>query len=226
MGKRVIDRCNLVVLFEKGQDDLAEFLSSNGVDIVASLPCYTEDNTDKQRGRDVFRDRCVSLPVPLLSSKLTGSILSISALQLLNGKGYGDSGTNLRLELVYNPVGPSLPGQQAVLEAEYRMQLQENYGISFSSLFVLTNMPIKRFADSLVGSGHYVPYMKLLASSFNTATVKGLMCRDTINVAWDGKIFDCDFNAAMEMGMFACDNDASMDAKTELSIWNLGMSSH
>lgn len=154
--------------------------------------------------------------------QLSTPFLSITALQLLNSKGYGSSENSLRLDLVYNPLGPSLPGPQATLEADYRQQLFDNYGVTFSSLFVLCNMPIKRFADTLVGSGQYVPYMELLASSFNGTTVEGLMCRDTVNVAWDGKIYDCDFNAAVGIGSSESRGKETTNSGKEITIWNMG----
>ncbi|KAK6370391.1 hypothetical protein LTR64_005632 [Lithohypha guttulata] len=195
LGKSVIDRCNLVVLFEKGQEDLAPFLAENGVHVVASLPCYTEDNTDKQRGRRVFED-------------------SIDALKTLNRHGYGQQSSPLRLDLVYNPLGPNLPGPQSSLNAAYHDQLFREHGIVFNSLLTITNMPIRRFADSLLQSGQYLPYMELLTNSFNVSTVDQLMCRNTINVAWDGKIYDCDFNAAMGMGR-------SNEAGQSVDLWNI-----
>jgi len=141
--------------------------------------------------------------------------ISISALQLLNEHGYGRPSTGLRLDLVYNPIGPTLPPEQASLEKIYRAQLLSDYGITFSSLFVLTNMPIKRFADSLIMSQDYVSYMQLLANAFNEGTVKGLMCKDTVNVAWDGKLYDCDFNAAIGIGSRGLTGE-------ELDVWSIG----
>ncbi|UZJ56256.1 hypothetical protein CBS101457_005576 [Exobasidium rhododendri] len=182
LGKQVIDRCNLVVLFEKGQEDLVEFLADQQVHVVASLPCYTEETTDKQRGKRVHQD-------------------SVEAIRLLNDVGYGKEGTGLQLDLVYNPSGASLPPSQASLEEEYRNQLHTNQGITFNSLFAITNMPIKRFADDLFQSGKLSEYFQLLAKTFNPSTLSGLMCRETINVQWDGKLFDCDFNAALDMPM-------------------------
>ncbi|GAB7359199.1 hypothetical protein MBLNU230_g5266t1 [Neophaeotheca triangularis] len=202
MGKKVIDRCNLAVLFEKGQEDLAGFLASQDVSVVASLPCYTPDNTDKQRGKRVFDD-------------------SITALKLLNDQGFGRPtapGTDSKraLDLVYNPINESLPPPQAALEAQYRDRLWEDHQITFNSLFAITNMPIKRFADDLFNTGRYTAYMETLAQAFNPGTVGGLMCRQTVNVAWDGKIYDCDFNAALEL------NTAGSEPSSKLDVWALG----
>jgi radical SAM/Cys-rich protein len=170
----IIDRCNLTVLHEPGQEDLAEFLVSQRVEIVASLPCYTFENVDAQRGDGVFDS-------------------SISALQQLNRLGYGRDPL-LQLDLVYNPVGASLPGAQAELEADYKHELASRFGIVFNRLLALTNLPIARFASWLKRSGQYDRYAELLAARFNPDAVAGLMCRDTVNVSWDGRVFDCDFN--------------------------------
>jgi radical SAM/Cys-rich protein len=180
LGRKVIDRCNLTVLFEPGQHDLARFLAASQVEITASLPCYTADNVDKQRGKGAF-DK------------------SVRALQLLNGLGYGNSSSNLILNLVYNPLGPSLPPLQESLEADYKRQLSETFGIEFNRLFTITNMPIKRFSEALVRNGQLEVYMGLLVNHFNPATVNGLMCRSLVSVGWDGKLYDCDFNQMLEI---------------------------
>ena len=179
-GLRVIDRCNLTVLSEPGQEDLAEFLAANQIEITASLPCYTPGNVDSQRGRGVF-DR------------------SIAALQQLNRLGYAQPGSGLVLNLVYNPLGASLPPAQAGLEADYKRELRGNFGIRFNQLFTLTNMPIKRFAEALHRSGETEAYLDLLVSRFNPATVDGLMCRSLVSIGWDGRLFDCDFNGMLEL---------------------------
>lgn len=184
MGLRVMDRCNLDVLTLPGQEDLADFLASNGVQIVASLPCYTPSNVEKQRGDGVFD-------------------ASIAALQSLNARGYGVPGSGLDLDLVYNPLGPSLPPPQASLEEDYRRELKRAFGIVFTRLICITNMPIKRFADDLRRTGTLQDYMDLLVSSFNPGTVDAVMCRDQIHVAFDGSIYDCDFNYALDMGVTA-----------------------
>ncbi len=177
LGRRVIDRCNLTVLFEPGQADTAEFLAREGVDVVASLPCYTADNVDAQRGKRVYER-------------------SIEALRQLNALGYATPGAGLRLDLVYNPLGASLPAPQAQLEADYRRELGA-LGIRFDHLFTLTNMPIKRFARDLARRGESSAYLALLVNHFNPATVPALMCRDTLSVAYDGRLYDCDFNQAL-----------------------------
>jgi radical SAM/Cys-rich protein len=180
MGKQVIDRCNLTVLFEPGEETLAEFLAANQVEITASLPCYTETNVDQQRGKGAFEK-------------------SIRALRLLNAIGYGQNGTGLTLNLVYNPLGASLPPPQDALEADYKKQLRENFGIKFDRLFTITNMPIKRFAEFLFREGKHEAYMALLTNHFNPATVNGLMCRDLVSIGWDGRVYDCDFNQMLDL---------------------------
>ena len=181
-GVEVIDRCNLTVLYEEGQEDLASFLANNGVKVVASLPCYSEANTDAQRGRGVFQR-------------------SIQALKDLNAVGYGVDGTGLELDLMYNPGGAFLPPPQENLDAAYRSELGDAYGIQFSRLITLTNMPIKRFADYLHKEGKTEEYMRLLVESFNPAAAEGVMCRDLVSVSWDGRLFDCDFNQQLDMPM-------------------------
>jgi radical SAM/Cys-rich protein len=194
LGHHIIDRCNLTVLFEPGQGRLAEFLAQYEVEIIASLPCYTAENVDQQRGRGVFEK-------------------SIHALQLLNGLGYGLPGSNLRLNLVYNPLGASLPPAQERLEADYKKHLYESFGIQFHNLFTLTNMPIKRFAAYLTQSGKYESYMGLLVNHFNPAIVPSLMCRTLVSVGWDGKLYDCDFNQMLDIDMG--------ESGKSLTIWNL-----
>lgn len=179
LGRRVIDRCNLTVLFEPGQEDTADFLAEQGIDVVASLPCYSLENVERQRGRGVFDG-------------------SIRALQRLNALGYGRGG-DLRLDLVYNPVGAFLPPSQAALEAEYRDRLRDQFDIVFDHLLTLTNMPIKRFAHELERDGEYEAYMGLLVNHFNPENLPGLMCRSLISVAHDGTLYDCDFNQALEL---------------------------
>ena len=183
-GRRVIDRCNLTVLFEPGQEDLAEFLAASGADVVASLPCYTAENVDAQRGRGVFDQ-------------------SIEALRRLNALGYGRPGSSLRLDLVYNPLGAFLPPAQADLEATYREELGRLFGIEFHRLLTLANMPIKRFADFLARTGAAAAYMSLLVNHFNPATVRQVMCRSLVSVGWDGQLYDCDFNQMLEIPLGA-----------------------
>ncbi len=176
----VIDRCNLTVLFEEGQQDTARFLAENGVQVIASMPCYSKDNVDRQRGNGVF-DR------------------SIKGLKLLNTLGYGLENSHLKLHLVYNPLGPTLPPDQKKLEAKYKQQLEDDFGIFFHQLFTITNMPIKRFLEDLDRSGQLDEYMHLLLNCFNVAALDNVMCRALISIGWDGKVYDCDFNQMLEM---------------------------
>jgi radical SAM/Cys-rich protein len=178
-SRRVIDRCNLTVLFESGQADLAQFLAAHQVEVVASLPCYSADNVDAQRGDGVFEK-------------------SIAGLQQLNALGYGTD-ERLQLNLVYNPVGAHLPGPQAELEADYRRELQAHFGIVFNRLYTITNLPISRFAAFLRRTRQLDKYQDLLMSSFNPASVAGLMCRNTLNIGWRGEVYDCDFNQMLGM---------------------------
>ena len=180
LEKRVIDRCNLTVLLEPRQEDLLDFLCEQQVDIIASLPCYTAENVDKQRGRGVFER-------------------SIHALRLLNSAGYGLPGSIFRLDLVFNPGGASLPPAQDDLEREYKHHLREEFGIEFGRLLTITNMPIRRFSDYLVRIGQQQSYQTLLTNSFNPSTVERVMCRFLISVSWNGWLYDCDFNQMLEM---------------------------
>ena len=176
---RIIDRCNLTILLEPGYEDLAAILAASRVEVVASLPCYTAENVDAQRGDGVFDG-------------------SIRALQILNGLGYGLD-PELPLNLVYNPGGAFLPGPQAELEADYKRELREHFGITFNQLFALANLPIARFASWLSNNGKLEEYLELLANAFNPLAIEGLMCRDTINVDWRGEVFDCDFNQMLRL---------------------------
>lgn len=180
MGKDVIDRCNLTVLFEKGQEDTAEFLAAQRVQIVASLPCYLEDNVNAQRGKGVFGK-------------------SIAALERLNALGYGKPDSGLVLNLVYNPVGTHLPPEQKKLEAAYKEHLNKNFGLTFNNLFTITNMPIKRFAHMLERDGLAEYYMQLLIDSFNVQAAQEVMCKQLVSISWDGKLYDCDFNQMLEI---------------------------
>lgn len=175
LGTRVIDRCNLTILAEPGQEDLAEFLAAEGVEITASLPCYLKDNVDKQRGKGVFD-------------------ASVSALQTLNRLGYGHPGTGLVLNLVYNPQGPSLPPAQAPLELAYQQHLGDEYGIVFNHLFTLANMPLQRFGSMLISKGQFDEYMSLLREAHQDANLDAVMCRSLISIDWQGYVYDCDFN--------------------------------
>ena len=172
-GLHVIDRCNLTVFYENGMDWIPSFLAENQVEVVASLPCYTQDNVDKQRGKGTFNE-------------------SIEALKWLNRLGYGKPDTGLFLNLVYNPVGPHLPPPQEKLEKDYHDRLEDDFGIVFNRLYTITNMAITRYAKYLRAFGELESYEALLASSFNPETVAGLMCRDTLSVSWEGKLYDCD----------------------------------
>ena len=174
-GVKVLDRCNLTVLFEPGQEDTAEFLAAHRVDIVASLPCYTEELVDRQRGAGVYEK-------------------SVAAIRKLNALGYGREGSGLTLDLVYNPQGPSLPPPQAKLEQDYKRILGETFGIAFNQLFTLANMPIQRFGSTLVTKGQFNEYMKLLRSAHSDVNLDAVMCRSLVSVDWQGYLYDCDFN--------------------------------
>ena len=175
LGVRVIDRCNLTILSEPGQDDLANFLAEQGVEITASLPCYSPANVDRQRGDGVFER-------------------SIAALRQLNALGYGQPGSGRVLNLVYNPQGAVLPPPQAALEQDYKRELALHFGIRFDHLFVLANMPIQRFGSTLVSKGSFGSYMQLLRGAHRTENLDTLMCRSTVSVDWQGDLYDCDFN--------------------------------
>ncbi len=198
LGRHVIDRCNLTVLFEPGQEDTAEFLAREGVAVIASLPCYTAANVDGQRGKRVYER-------------------SLAALRRLNALGYAMPGRGLPLDLVYNPLGASLPPPQATLEADYRRELAA-LGIRFDRLLTITNMPIKRFARDLARRGESEAYQSLLVAHFNPDTVDALMCRNTLSVSWDGSLYDCDFNQALGIpaaagpsSLFELDDLASLE---------------
>jgi radical SAM/Cys-rich protein len=180
LGKCVIDRCNLTILLGPGYEHLPAFLAENRVQVVASLPCYLEENTDAQRGEGVF-------------------VRSIEALRRLNSVGYGQSGSDLVLDLVFNPRGPSLPPPQAELEQAYRRELLSRYGIVFNRLYTITNMPISRFLDDLLTNRRFDEYMSKLAGAFNAATCEGLMCRTTLSIDWRGCLYDCDFNQMLDL---------------------------
>jgi Predicted Fe-S oxidoreductases len=180
LGKTVIDRCNLTVLFRPGQEDTAEFLAAQRVKVVASLPCYSKANVERQRGRHVFDP-------------------SLRALRRFNELGYGRPESGLELDLVYNPLGATLPPSQAALEATYRRELAEHFGIVFNHLFTITNMPIKRFLHLLEREGRYETYMHTLLDAFNPQAALGVMCRNLLSVSWDGQLYDCDFNQALEL---------------------------
>jgi radical SAM/Cys-rich protein len=181
-GKRVIDRCNLTITRLPNYAYLPGFLAEHRVEVVASLPHYREKSTDTQRGRGVFEE-------------------SIDALRELNRLGYGREGTGLALDLVSNPVGTFLPGNQPALEAEWKRQMRRLYGIEFNRLFIITNMPISRFLEFLLEAGRLNEYMETLVNAFNPAAAEGVMCRTTLSVGWDGALYDCDFNQMLGMGV-------------------------
>ncbi len=176
----MIDRCNLTILTESGYEWVGQFLADQSVDVVASLPCYLEDNVDGQRGSGVFGR-------------------SIDGLLMLNELGYGLVDSDLRLDLVFNPTGPSLPPDQAKLEADYKRELKSRYQIEFNNLLTITNIPIKRYARFLFKTGKLDDYMRLLADNFNPAAARHVMCRSLLSVGWEGSVYDCDFNQMLKM---------------------------
>ncbi len=178
-ARKIIDRCNLTILLERGYEDLAQFLAVKKVEIIASMPCYSPANVNLQRGEGVFE-------------------ASIAALRMLNRVGYAVAG-DLKLHLVYNPVGAALPAAQEKLERDFKRELATNFGIVFNNLFTLTNLPVGRFAAILRHNNRLDEYMDLLIKAFNPATMDGLMCRNTISVGWQGEVYDCDFNQQLDM---------------------------
>jgi radical SAM/Cys-rich protein len=202
LGRHVMDRCNLTVIYEPGKDYLPEFFRRYQVELVCSLPCYQAENVDRQRGRGTFD-------------------LSIRALQALNRIGYGRADSGLLLNLVYNPVGPHLPPPQERLEQEYRTKLATDFGIVFNHLYCLTNVPITRYAMHLKLRGEYEAYTKLLADNFNAATLGQVMCRSLVSVGWDGLIYDCDFNQMLGLPIRDAEGNgleiASLDLEQLLS---------
>lgn len=184
LNKKVIDRCNLTVLYEPGQVETAYFLKEHQVHIIASLPCYSKDNVEKQRGHGVFNK-------------------SIEGLKLLNKLGYARPDSGLTLDLVYNPTGPFLPPSQEKLQLDYKKELQELFDIQFDQLFTITNMPIKRFLNDLQRNANLEQYMELLVNHFNPHAALNIMCRNLVSVAWNGDLYDCDFNQMLELGLGA-----------------------
>lgn len=204
LGKKVLVRCNLTVLLELGQEGTIDFFKENRVEVVSSLPCYSKENVDAQRGNHVFEK-------------------SVIALQRLNRAGFGVEGTNLLLNLVYNPGGPFLPPNQELLERQYKERLKEDLNISFNKLFTITNMPIKRFFTQLKKSGELENYYKLLADNFNPLAAENVMCKEMVSISWDGKLYDCDFNQALEIPMSdkirtIWEMDKLSDLQNEISI--------
>lgn len=193
-GRSVIVRCNLTVTLEPGMEWLVDFYHRSRVELICSLPCYTAENVDQQRGAGVFEK-------------------SIAALRQLNAAGFGRG--EMRLDLVYNPIGPSLPPPQAELETRYRDELKRNFGIVFDRLLTITNMPIARFAHQLAATGNHAEYMSLLVNHFNPATVGALMCRSLVSIGWDGRLYDCDFNQMLEIPLGGGERGANR------TIWNI-----
>ena len=180
IGVHIMDRCNLTILHEPGQEDLAQFLADQQVEVIASLPCYLEENVDQQRGKGVYNG-------------------SIEGLKTLNALGYGKEGTGLKLNLVYNPVGAHLPPNQQSLEADYKKNLKDNFNISFNQLYTLANMPIQRFGSMLLSKGEFNKYMDLLRDAHQDSNIDGVMCRSLISVDWKGYVYDCDFNQMLKL---------------------------
>ena len=174
LGVRILDRCNLTILEEEGYEWLPDFFVENNVDIVASMPCYLQENVDKQRGKGVFND-------------------SINGLKKLNAAGYGKS-DSLKLDLVYNPQGPSLPPSQNELETAYKKEFLDKFGIEFNQLLTITNMPIKRFGSTLLSKGMFQDYMQLLKQSYDNKNLDSVMCKTLLSIDWQGYVYDCDFN--------------------------------
>jgi len=198
----IIDRCNLTVISEPGQDDLVDFLKKHKVTVVASLPCYSRKNVNLQRGKGVFEK-------------------SIYGLLKLNAAGFGIEGSDQKLHLVYNPIGPFLPPEQKALQEQYKIQLKEDFEVQFNNLFTITNMPIKRFADFIHRRGDLVPYMELLVNNFNPAAVDGLMCRNTLSIKWDGTLYDCDFNQQLDLGFYNNPNKSIFNIKSIKEITDI-----
>jgi radical SAM/Cys-rich protein len=193
LGLKVIDRCNLTILEAPGYEGLADFLAAQRVEVVASLPCYLEDNVDRQRGDGVFE-------------------ASLRALRKLNGLGYGVEGSGLILTLVYNPQGPVLPPPQAALEADYRRELETRHGIVFNRLFALANMPIQRFGSTLVSQGEFHPYLDRLRTAHRTENLAQVMCRSLISVDWQGRVYDCDFNQMLGLALGGRETPPGLDS--------------
>jgi radical SAM/Cys-rich protein len=193
LGREIIVRCNLtIILANPKYNDLPEFFKKHKVNVASSLPYFTARRTDAQRGDGVFEK-------------------SIKALRMLNAVGYGQEETGLKLDLVYNPSGAFLPGDQENLEREFKTKLKDGYGIEFNSLFTITNLPVSRFLEYLVNSGNYESYMQELVAAFNPSAAAGVMCRNTISVGWDGFLYDCDFNQMLDLKLKAADHISSFD---------------
>ena len=208
LGKHIIVRCNLtIILANKKFNDLPDFFKKHNIEVVSSLPFYSKDRTDRQRGDGVFED-------------------SIKALQMLNAVGYGLEGSKLKLYLVYNPAGAFLPPSQTSLEKEFKDTLKKDFGISFHSLYAITNLPISRFLDYLLQSGNYEKYMEKLVASYNPVAAAGVMCRNTLSIGWDGFIYDCDFNQMLDMKVDCSAKHISQFKHSELSKRDIVVNQH
>lgn len=207
LGKKIIVRSNLTILTYKKYLDIPQFFKDNNVTVISSMPCYTKDNVDKQRGDGVFER-------------------SIQALKRLNEIGYGKEGSGLELDLVYNPGGTSLPPEQAGLELDYKRELKELFDIEFNNLFAITNLPISRFLDFLIKENKYEEYMDKLIASFNPMAAESVMCRNTISVGWDGKLFDCDFNQMLELGVASPSQNIKKFNSEQLKNRNIILGQH
>ena len=208
LDRHIMVRCNLtIILANKKYHDLPQFYKQHGIELISSLPFYTQDRTDRQRGNGVFED-------------------SIKALLLLNKEGYGIEGTGLILNLVYNPAGAFLPPAQDALQKEYKQGLKEKYGILFNELYTITNMPINRYLDYLLTSGNYERYMEKLITAFNPVAAKNVMCRNTISVGWDGYLYDCDFNQMLELKVDCKANHISEFDNSVLNKRNIIIGQH
>lgn len=208
LDRHVIVRCNLtIILANKKYHDLPQFYKQHNIEVVSSLPFYTQDRTDRQRGNGVFED-------------------SIKALQMLNEVGYGKEGTGLILNLVYNPAGSFLPPSQHALEIEYKQALMDKYGIGFNSLYTITNLPISRFLDYLLQTGNYEKYMEKLVAAYNPVAAANVMCRNTISIGWDGYLYDCDFNQMLELKLACSSNHISQFIIESLNNRNIIIGQH
>lgn len=208
LNKHIIVRCNLtIILANKKYNDLPDFFKQHAIEVVSSLPFYSKDRTDRQRGDGVFED-------------------SIRALQMLNAVGYGMEGSDLKLNLVYNPAGAFLPSSQTALESEFKLALKKDFGISFHSLFAITNLPISRFLDYLLQSGNYEKYMEKLIAAYNPVAAANVMCRNTVSISWDGFIYDCDFNQMLDMKVDCASKHISQFNATILSERNIVINQH
>lgn len=208
LDRHIIVRCNLtIILANKKYHDLPQFYKLHNIEVVSSLPFYTQDRTDRQRGEGVFTD-------------------SIKALQMLNEVGYGNEGTGLILNLVYNPAGAFLPPAQDILQAEYKHELKDHYGIKFNNLFAITNLPISRYLDYLLQSGNYEMYMEKLVHAYNPVAAQNVMCRNTISVGWDGSLFDCDFNQMLDLKVSCLPKHISQFDREVLNNRNIVINQH